>query len=261
MDRKRLFEILDPDVEGDLQNKIFNISIIVLIILNIAAVFAASFNSFNDHYKEILHYFEIISVIIFSVEYLLRLFTAKYLYPNSKIPYIVFIFSFAALIDLAAILPFYLSFAMGLDLRFLRVLRLLRMFRVFKLGRYSESMLIISKVLKKEKEKLLSTIALTAVMISVAATVMYYAENPSQPEVYSNILDTTWWAISIFTTVWYGDYYPITIVGKLCGGIISLLGIMLIALPSGIICSGFMNELHKDKKCNCPHCGKDIEEV
>jgi voltage-gated potassium channel len=258
MTKKRIFEILEPAEEGDLISKIFDVSFIILICVNIAAVIAASFNSINERYQFILNCFEIFSIIIFTAEYLLRLWTSNYLYPKSKFFYLKFIFSFAAVIDLAAILPFYLPFIVGIDLRFLRVLRVLRMFRIFKLGRYSEAMNIIGKVLNKEKEKLISTIILTIIMIFISATVMYYAENTAQPDIFPNIIETTWWAISTFTTVWYGDYYPITIIGKICGAIISLLGIMIIALPSGIICSGFMDEIYKENK-KCPHCGKDIE--
>lgn len=256
--RKRTFEIIERAEKGDIPSFIFDISIIVLIIFNVIAVTAASFNTFATAHAVLLHQFEVISIIIFTVEYMLRVWTAEYKFPNSKIPYIQFIFSAGAIIDLAAILPFYLPFVTGIDLRFLRVLRLLRMFRIFKLGRYSESMAIIGRVLKKEKEKLITTIILTVIMIFVASTIMYYVENPAQPEVFRNIIETTWWSIATFTTIWLGDVYPITVAGKICGGIISLLGIMLIALPSGIICSGFMDELNKEKKI-CPHCGKEIE--
>jgi voltage-gated potassium channel len=130
------------------------------------------------------------------------------------------------------------------------------MLRILKLGRYSEAIVIVGRVLKKEKEKLLATIILTIVMIFVASTVMYHAEHTAQPEYFSNVVETTWWAIATLTTVWYGDIFPITIAGKICGGIIALLGVMLIALPSGIICSGFMSEIKKEKRI-CPHCGKE----
>jgi voltage-gated potassium channel len=258
MFKKRVFEIIEKAEEGDIASAVFDVSIIILIILNIIAVTVASFDNFSKAHSLMLNRFEMISIIIFSIEYLLRVWTAKYKFPDSKFSYVRFFFSFSALIDLAAILPFYLPFVSGVDLRFLRILRLLRMFRIFKLGRYSESMSIIGKVLKNEKEKLLTTIILTIIMIFVASTLMYYVENPAQPEIFTNIIETTWWSIATFTTIWYGDVYPITIAGKICGGVISLLGIMLIALPSGIICSGFMDELNKAKKF-CPHCGKEIE--
>jgi len=258
MFKKRVFQIIEKADEGDIPSTIFDISIIILIVLNTIAVTAASFENFANTHSVLLDRFEIFSIVIFTIEYLLRLWTSGYKFPNSRAAYIRFIFSFGALIDLAAILPFYLPFVSGVDLRFLRILRLLRMFRIFKLGRYSESMSIIGRVLKKEKEKLLTTIILTVIMIFVASTLMFYVENPAQPDVFVNILETTWWSIATFTTIWYGDVYPITIAGKICGALISLLGIMLIALPSGIICSGFMNEISKEKKI-CPYCGKEIE--
>jgi len=258
MSKKRIFEIIEKAHDGDIPSAVFDVSIIILIVLNIVAVTAASFDSFLINHSLLLGRFELFSIVIFTIEYLLRVWTAKYKFPDSKIPYIRYIFSFSAMVDLAAILPFYLPFT-SLDLRFLRVLRLLRMFRIFKLGRYSESMSIIGRVLKKEKEKLLTTIILTVIMIFIASTLMYYVENPAQPEVFTNIIETTWWSIATFTTIWYGDVYPITVMGKICGAIISLLGIMLIALPSGIICSGFMSEINKEKKM-CPHCGKEIDD-
>jgi len=258
MSKKRVFEIIEKAEDGDIPSTIFDVSIIILIILNIVAVTAASFNTFEAQHRKMLFRFELFSIIIFTAEYILRVWTAKLKFPNSKFPYLSFIFSAGAIIDLAAILPFYLPFVTGFDLRFLRIFRLLRMFRIFKLGRYSEAMGIIGKVLKKEKEKLITTIVLTLIMIFMASTIMYYVENQAQPEVFTNIIETTWWSIATFTTIWLGDVYPITVAGKICGGIISLLGLMIIALPSGIICSGFMDEIYREKKI-CPHCGKEIE--
>jgi voltage-gated potassium channel len=255
--KMRVFEIIEKAEDGDIPSTIFDVLIILLIILNIIAVTAASFDTFENAHSLMLYRFELVSIVIFTIEYLLRVWTCVYKFPNSKMPYVRYIFSAAAVIDLLAILPFYLPFVTKVDLRFLRVLRLLRMFRIFKLGRYSEAMAIIGKVLKKEKEKLITTVILTVIMIFIASTLMYYVESPAQPEVFKNIIETTWWSISTFTTIWYGDVGPITTAGKVCGGIISLLGIMLIALPSGIICSGFMDVLNKENK-TCPHCGKEI---
>lgn len=256
--RKRIFEIIEKSRGQDIISSIVDISLIILILLNIVAVTVASFNSFSMVYGVPLYRFETFSIIIFSIEYFLRIWTANYKYPYSKCPYIRYFFSPSAIIDIVVILPFYLPFITGIDLRFLRILRLLRMFRIFKLGRYSESMSIIGRVLKKEKEKLITTVFLTVIMIFVASSIMYYVESPSQPEVFTDIIATTWWSIATFTTIWYGDVCPITVTGKILGGIISLLGIMLIALPSGIICSGFMTELDH-KKNVCPHCGKEID--
>lgn len=258
MIKKRLFEILEKADDGDIQSYVCDIAIISLIVLNVVATIAASFDSFAVRYSKYLNAFEVFSIIIFSVEYLLRLWVAPYKYTDSKVPRLRFFISWEAIIDLMAVLPFYIPYILGLDLRFIRIFRVLRMLRIFKLGRYSEAMVIIGNVLKKEKEKLFATVFLTIIMILVASTIMYYMENEAQPDQFPNILQTTWWSIATFTTIWYGDIYPITIAGKICGGIISLLDIMLVALPSGILCSGFMDELNKEKK-ECPHCGKTIE--
>ncbi len=251
-----LWDILNHD--DDLQSRIFDFCLTVLILANILAVIASTFKDFSAVHSVGLYRFELVSVIIFTIEYVLRVWIANHTYPNSKHPHIKFIFSAMAIIDLAAILPFYLPLTFFVDLRMLRILRVLRIFRIFKLSRYVNAMNTIGRVLKKEKEKIITSIGLIILMIFVASTIMFYAENAAQPEVFKNILDSTWWAVGIFTSIWLGDVYPITIVGKIFGGIISLLGLMLVSIPTGIISSGFIDELnHKTKVC--PHCGKKIE--
>jgi voltage-gated potassium channel len=260
MFKQRLFEILEKAEDGDTASFVFDVTMITLIILNVVIATAESFNSFAEKHAVFLRWFEVFSIVVFSIEYLLRVYTATQKYKDSKLPRLRYIVSAEALIDLAAIMPFYLPFVKVLDLRFLRIFRVLKIMRIFKLGRYSEAMIMIGKVLNKEKERLISTVFLTVIMIFVASTIMYYMENSAQPDIFPNILQTTWWAISTFTTIWYGDVCPITIPGKICGGIISLLGIMIIALPSGIICSGFIDEINNSKKqqISCPHCGKEF---
>jgi voltage-gated potassium channel len=143
--------------------------------------------------------------------------------------------------DLCAILPFYLPFVF-IDLRVLRILRLVRLFRVIKLTRYNKSFDLIGRVFKREKDKLLMTFFIVGIMLLLASSVMYVVENVVQPDEFPNILATLWWAVVTLTTVGYGDVYPVTVLGKLLSGIISILGIILIALPSGIISSGFIKE-------------------
>jgi voltage-gated potassium channel len=255
--KKRLFKILERAEPGDTPSAVFDVAIIALILLNVIAATVSSFDSFSEAHHDLLHAFEVFSIIIFTVEYILRVWTATYKHPKSKMPRLRYMLSFEAIIDLAVILPFYLPLVGGVDFRFLRIFRVLRMLRIFKLGRYSEAFLIIGKVLSQKKEKLIATIMLTLVMIFVASTIMYYMEHAAQPEYFANIIQTMWWSIATITSIWYGDVYPITIAGKICGAVVSLLGIMLIALPSGIICSGFMDELNKEKRV-CRHCGKDM---
>ena len=259
--RKRTFEILDCAKDGDKASKAFDIFIIVLIVLNVIALMLDSFSDLPDLVQKVLKNFELFSIIIFTVEYFLRLWTAKYQYPNSKVPVIRYIFSFMAIIDLLAILPFYIPLTVSVDLRFLRILRLFRIMRVLKLNRYSSAMETVIKVLKNEKEKLFYTIFIMMVLIICASSLMYYVENPVQPDKFPNIVASIWWAVATLTTVGYGDVYPITALGKFLSGVIAILGIGIVALPTGIISSGFMAEMKsKKEKRICPHCGKIIEE-
>ncbi|MDR2808136.1 MAG: ion transporter [Spirochaetaceae bacterium] len=272
--RKRIFEILERGTPGDTASVIVDYGIIIVIVLNIAAVIISSFNDLPDILKQGLTIFEYISIAIFTVEYALRVWTAPYKYPDTRFPYLRYITSFMAVIDLCAILPFYLPFIVGVDLRILRILRLFRLLRIFKLNRYNNAVELIAQVFKGEKEKILTTIFMTGLMLLLASSVMYYIENTAQPDKFPNIIATLWWAIATLTTVGYGDVYPITNIGKVLSGVIALLGIGLVALPAGIISSGFIKAISKEeqaaqegtpKETNpgtkriCPHCGKEIE--
>jgi len=149
-----------------------------------------------------------------------------------------------------------------IDLRFLWVLRLLRLFRVFKFNRYSSALNLISKVVKRKKEELIATVFIMVFIIMISSTLIYYMENAVQPDKFPNIVASFWWAIATLTTVGYGDIYPITAIGKIFASVIAISGIGLVALPTGIISSGFMSEMKRDKIRTCPNCGEriDIEE-
>jgi len=151
------------------------------------------------------------------------------------------------IVDLCAIMPFFLPFVI-IDLRIMRILRLFRLISALKLTRYNKSFDLIGRVFKNEKDKLFMTIFIVGVMLLLAASIMYAVENTVQPEAFPNILATLWWAVVTLTTVGYGDVYPVTVLGKLLSGVISILGIILIALPSGIISSGFIKEYDEEKK-------------
>jgi len=167
---------------------------------------------------------------------------------------------FMSLVDLVSFLPFYLPF-IGMDLRHVRILRLLRIFRVLKIGRYFESLKSLRNVFRSKKDELLLTGGFMLLLLIISSCVMYYFENPVQPEKFSSIPATMWWAIATLTTVGYGDIYPVTVGGKIFAGIISILGIGMFALPTGIIGSGFIEEIQKRKSLPpiiCPHCGKNV---
>ena len=203
---------------------------------------------------------EVFSVIIFTAEYFLRIWSCtlnpKYAHPvTGRLKYI---FSFEGLIDLLAIIPFYLPLIFEYDLRFLRILRLISFTRFLKLARYSKASKILARVVKDKKEELLLSVLITFFLIICASAVMYYAEHLAQPTKFKNIPQTLLWSVATLTTVGSG-VYPITTVGKILTACISMLGIGIFALPAGIMASGFSDTLQKQKKHSvCPHCGKEI---
>ena len=263
--KKRLFEIIQASTEHDLVSKIFDICLIILVLINVCLVIADTFN-LPEKVKTVSYYIEVVSVIIFTIEYFLRIWTADLLYPNKNwfIARIKYVFSFLAIIDLLAILPFYLPFLITIDLRVLRMLRIIRLFRVFKINRYTNALSSIVKVFKNKQNELLSSIFVVLLLMIVASVLMYSVENKAQPEVFRNAFDALWWALATLTTVGYGDIYPVTVLGKILSAIIAILGIGLVAVPTGIISAGFMENMEEAKKSEkeeinyCPYCGKEI---
>ncbi len=259
--KRRIYEIIEKANPGDKASNLFDWFIIWLILLSICFIIIESFDFKNEKILALLNIFEIVSVIIFTIEYLLRVWTAD-LANKKKSPFrsrFEYMVSFYGLIDFFAILPFYLPIFIAVDLRFIRILRLFRIFRLLKINRYSNSISLIKKVIKSNKEELLITIFSASILILFSSCIMYYVEKNAQPDQFGNILATVWWSVATLTTVGYGDIYPVTPLGKIISGVIAILGIGIIALPTGIISSGFITELTKAKKKKCPHCGKKIE--
>lgn len=259
--RRKIFELLDPSEGGTKWDKIVNSFIVILILLNVLAVILETVEPLYIEYKTLFDNFELISVAIFSIEYILRLWTITYKkeYQNPFSGRIKFVFSIGSLIDLAAILPSYLPFFIAYDLRFIRALRIFRFFRFFKLSRYMNARKVMSNVFSAKKEELTLSLAITFFLIVMASCVMYFVEHDAQPTRFSSIPETMWWSVATLTTLGYGDMYPITGLGRTLTSIISILGIGMFALPAGILASGFSDELKKGKeKVICKHCGKEI---
>lgn len=235
-----------------------------LIILNVISLILQSYESIDTDYSLLFREFEIFSVVVFSIEYIVRFWTADEnpaIKGSAMRKRLQFAFSAVGLIDLIAILPFYLPLIFPFDLRIVRILRLFRLLRIFKLSRYSKSLKTIHSVFKEVKSELAITIFIAFVLLVLSSTLMYYIENDAQPQNFASIGHSFWWAVATLTTVGYGDVYPITALGKLLSAVIALIGIGFIALPTGIISSAFIEKIQeekKQKKCNCPHCGKEI---
>ena len=260
--KRRIHEILEPDRGGNLASKAADLFIMALILLNGAAVILESMAEFS-RYQKTFDRFEIFSVAVFTVEYLLRLWScvAAEENPNPVRTRLRYVFSPMGLIDLAAILPFYLYFLIPYDLRVLRLFRILRLLRMFKLIRYSRSLQVLDNVIKSKRDELFIALFFGSLLLLMASTFMYYLEKDAQPEIFASIPAAMWWGVVTLTTVGYGDLYPVTPLGKVLGAAIAVLGIGMFALPAGILASGFTEELDKLKKEKtetCPHCGKKL---
>ncbi|MBU6999207.1 MAG: ion transporter [Theionarchaea archaeon] len=265
MIKTRLYQILEVASENDPLSRLFDVFIMALIFLNVLAVVLETVESIFAVYESVFYAFEVFSVIVFTVEYVLRLWvcTASKKGAHPLTDRLRFMAKPMSLIDLVAILPFYLPVVFPMDPRFLRALRLFRLFRLFKMGRYSESLLTLGNVLKAKKEEIVVTFFVISLMLVFASSTIYYVEHDAQPEAFSSIPAAMWWGVATLTTVGYGDVYPITPVGKFLGAVIALLGIGMFALPAGILASGFAEELQKKHSLGrriCPHCGRDLDE-
>ncbi len=260
--KTRIFGILEP---GDEDSKYFDPFIMGLIFLNVAAVVLETIDWLYLRYAFIFNAFDVFSVAVFTVEYLLRVWscTANPEFQDSVRGRLRFMVTPLALIDLMAVLPFYLPFVFP-DLRFMRALRLFRLLRVLKLVRYSDSLQTFVDVLRLKKEELLLMLFAIMILLVVSSSLMYDAEHEAQPEAFSSIPAAMWWGIVTLATVGYGDVYPVTPWGKLIGSIVVILGIGLFALPTGVLASGFAEVLarrkEEQKKAGmiCPHCGRHI---
>lgn len=263
--KKRVYSIVEAISSEDFKTPkldAFDIFIVALISLNIIAVILETVRSIYISLGSVFKIFEVFSVIIFTIEYLLRLWTCT-LNESFKDPIkgrIKFMFSPLAVADLFAFLPFYIPMLIPLDLRFLRGFRLLRLIRVLKFGRYSEALRLFAHVIRSKKAELITSISIIFILLIISSSILYYIENGAQPDKFSSIPQSMWWGVVTLTTVGYGDIYPVTSIGKFLSSIISLLGIGLFALPTGILSAGFIEEIHsrKEKQIVCPNCGSVI---
>ncbi|MCS6807822.1 MAG: ion transporter [Bacteroidota bacterium] len=269
--KHRIYAIVSvSEQKGDV-SWLFDVFIITLIFLNTLAMILESIPSLHASFSQAFHLFDTISVAIFSIEYLARVWTAN-IQPEFSRPVlgnIRYALTPLAIVDLVAILPFYLPF-LGVDLRSLRILRIFRVFRVFKIARYVRALNLISAVLRKKREELVLSLAFTFFLLLITSSLVYYVENEAQPDKFASIPETMWWGIATLTTVGYGDMYPITGLGKFLGGIIAILSVGIFALPAGILASGFSEVLslhkhyhtshtsHNTTALTCPHCGKVV---
>lgn len=246
--RKRLFEILQIGNRQDFLSSLFDYFIVAVIILNIFTVFFETFD-ISEHYQAALDGIEGVTSVIFLVEYILRLWTADLLYPDygtvtSRFRFIV---SFYGLIDLFTFLPFFLPFAFNSGFVAFRMLRVIRVFRLFKINAQYDAFHVVTDVLKEKRQQIFSSVCLILIMMLASSLCMYSIEHEAQPEVFRNAFSALWWSVSTLLTVGYGDIYPITVLGKAMAIVIAFLGVGLVAIPTGIISAGFVEQYTKIK--------------
>ena len=257
--------LLHPELGQSKADKAVNIFIITLIVLNVIAVMLETVRPLYAKHQKLFDTFDLISVIIFSVEYVLRVWSCTHdpKYKGSIKGRIKYMLSPGALIDLLAFLPTYFHAFLNFDLRILRLLRFFRFFRLFRLTAYTKSAQMIFNVFRSRVNELLLSLTMVLFLIIIASCLLYFAEHNAQPDDFSSIPATLWWAVVTLTTTGYGDMTPDTPLGKTLAGVIMLTGVALFALPAGIITVGFLEEFRAVKKIkgqNCPHCGKPLDE-
>jgi voltage-gated potassium channel len=268
--KQKVYRILEvSDDQRDI-SWAFDLFLAGLILANVLALMLETVEPVYAEFQPFFTAFEIFSIGFFTVEYFVRVWAItedpRYRHPvRGRLRYMV---SFLAIVDLLAFLPFYLP-VVGLDLRFVRIFRFFRMFRLFKATRYFGSIVIVSRVLHRKSRELAIVFVFLLFMLIVASSLIYFAERGTQPEVFSSIPAAMWWGVNTITTVGTNEIFPVTPLGRVLGGLIAVLGLGLFALPSGILASGFSEEVQRHReeedeegegedkpKGKCPTCGR-----
>ena len=245
--RRKVYDVLETTEKRSKLSSVIDIGLVVLIVVNILSVVLESVESMNSRFGALFEYIEIFSVAVFTIEYLMRLWVCPEdpIEGADKNPRLKHMRSPMAVIDILAILPFYLTYLFAIDLRFLRVLRLLR---ILKLTRYSSAMTMLLDVFKEEASAFFAGFFILMVLLILAASGAYLAEHQIQPEKFGSIPAAMWWSMATLTTVGYGDVTPVTVAGKIFGACVTIVGIGMAALPAGILANGLATQLNRKRE-------------
>jgi len=255
----KIYDYLHPHRGDPLPERVFNYLFSTLILLNVLSVLLETVRNFYFQFYYFFYYFEIFSIIIFTIEYILRLWTITCdpEYSNPVTGRIRYMFSFFAIVDFLSVFPFFLPYAIQFDPQFVRIFRFLRFIRILKIVRYSHSLKTFGRIIQEKRKDLLMAFFLILFLVVMSSYFIYIAESEVQPGKYDSIPECLYWSIITLTTVGYGDVFPVTTLGKVFTAMIAILGVGLMALPTGIIISGFLKQ-RSEKKFKCPHCKKEI---
>ena len=240
--KKKVFNIIQIGDKSNPLSRLFDIFIAGVICANILVTFLQTFDELSFLFPA-FHVIEVITILIFCVEYILRIWTADYLYPdkNEFRSRLRFLISFDGIIDLLTILPFF--FLSGMVI--FRMLRVARIFHLFRLNARYDSFNVITTVLYEKRNQIISSVFIVLVLMLASSLCMYSVEHDSQPEVFRNAFSGIWWSMSTLLTVGYGDIYPITTLGRIMAICIAYLGVGAVAIPTGIISAGFVEQYQR----------------
>ena len=248
--RRRISEIIEAGTAGDWVSKGYDLISTLIVIINIAVTVLYTFDQMELQFGELLLLTESFTVFFFAVDYILRLWTACFIYPGIPESRAIrkYMLSFTGLIDLLSWLPYYLPIFFPAGAAVFRMLRVVRIFRLFQINAYYNSLNVIGEVISSKRQQLMSSVFIILVLMMASSLCMYSLEHEAQPEVFSNAFSGIWWSVSTLLTVGYGDIYPITYFGKIMGIFISFLGVGMVAIPTGIISAGFVDQYSRLKR-------------
>ena len=248
--RKRIFQVIEVGSDFDFASRAYDYVNAGAIIINLLASILYTYDNIREGWGSLLILTEDITVAFFAVDYILRIFTARFLYKKaSEIRAIgKYVFSFTGVVDLLSFLPYYLPIFFPAGTVAFRMIRIARIFRLFRINAYIDSLHVITEVLVSKKQQLFSSVFIILVLMLASSLCMYSLEHEAQPEVFQNAFSGIWWAASTLLTVGYGDIYPITTLGKLFGIFIAFLGVGMVAIPTGIISAGFVDQYTSIKR-------------
>ena len=242
--RARLAKVVEVGAADDLLSRGYDFWITLVIVVNLVNTILATFSGFYAAHGAVLDAAEAVTAALFALDYVLRLISAKYIFrQQTELGGLrKYVISFTGIVDLLSFLPYYLPFFFPGGAVAFRIFRIVRIFRLFRINAYYDSLNAIGEVLSKKKQQLLSSVFIILVLMLGSSLCMYSVENAAQPEVFANAFSGIWWSVSTLLTVGYGDIYPITTLGRVLGAIITFLGVGMVAIPTGIISAGFVEQ-------------------
>ena len=248
--RRRIFEIVEVGAGDDRLSRAYDFISALLIVVYLTVSILDTYDAIRAEIGWLLGTIEALLVVFFTIDYLLRIYTAKYLSPDRTpgTAIVRYIFSFSGIVDLLSFLPYYLPFFFPAGAIAFRMFRVVRIFRLFRINTYYDSLNVITEVISAKKQQLISSVFIIVVLMVASSLCMYSLEHEAQPEVFRNAFSGIWWSVSTLLTVGYGDIYPITTLGQIFGIIISFLGVGMVAIPTGIISAGFVEQYSEIKK-------------